>query len=80
MKLVFAGAPEFSVLPLKKILEEGYEVAAVVTQPDKPVGRKAIVTPTPLKVFARSRGIPVLVFPRSANISGNLKACAPISW
>ena len=53
MKLVFAGAPEFSVLPLKKILEEGYEVAAVVTQPDKPVGRKAIVTPTPLKVFAR---------------------------
>ena len=43
MKLVFAGAPEFSVLPLKKILEEGYEVAAVVTQPDKPVGRKAIV-------------------------------------
>ena len=74
MKLVFAGAPEFSVLPLKKILEEGYEVAAVVTQPDKPVGRKAIVTPTPLKVFARSRGIPVLDFPKIREHIGELES------
>ncbi len=64
MKIVYAGAPEFSVAPLKKLLEEGFCVAAVVTQPDKPVGRKAVMTPTPLSAFARGAGIPVYAFPK----------------
>lgn len=59
MKIVYAGTPEFAVEPLKRILDEGYEVVAVVTQEDKPVGRKNILTPPPVKRFALERGIPV---------------------
>lgn len=40
MKIVFMGTPDFSVGVLRRLVEDGYEVAAVVTQPDKPQGRK----------------------------------------
>lgn len=59
MKLIFMGTPEFAVPSLQKLLEAGHEVLAVFTQPDRPVGRKQIVTPPPVKVFAAERGIPV---------------------
>jgi len=59
MKLIFMGTPEFAIPPLKKLIEAGHEVLAVFTQPDRPVGRKQIVTPPPVKVFAAERGIPV---------------------
>lgn len=59
MKIVYAGTPEFAVEPLKQILNAGYEVVAVITQEDKPVGRKNIITPPPVKQFALERGIPV---------------------
>lgn len=60
MKLIFAGTPKFAVEPLKKILDEGFQVAAVLTQPDKPQGRKAIPLPSPVKAEALRRGIEVL--------------------
>ena len=60
MKLIFAGTPEFAVLPLKKIHEAGYEISAVLTQPDKPQGRKGTLTPSPVKIAAAALGIPVL--------------------
>lgn len=60
MKYVYAGAPAFSVPPLEKMLAAGFSVCAVLTRPDRPVGRKARLTPTPLKAFAESAGIPVL--------------------
>lgn len=59
-KIVFMGTPEFSVGVLKRIVADGYEVAAVVTQPDRPVGRKRVMTPPPVKVAAEELGIPVL--------------------
>ena len=59
-KLVFMGTPAFSVPILEGLLEEGYEVAAVVTQPDRPVGRKKIITPTPVKEAAVKHGLLVL--------------------
>ena len=59
MKLIFMGTPEFAVPSLKKLTETGHEVFAVFTQPDRPVGRKQIVTPPPVKVFAIEHGIPV---------------------
>ena len=62
MKIVYAGAPAFSVPPLRALREAGFAVAAVVTQPDKPAGRKAVLTPTPLKEYAQSAGIPVYDF------------------
>lgn len=58
-KIVFMGTPEFAVPCLENLLKEGYEVAAVVTQPDRPVGRKRVLTPTPVKAAALEHGIPV---------------------
>ena len=60
MKIVFAGTPLFAVKPLEKIIECGYEVVGAVVQPDKPQGRKGVLTPPPVKRFAVERGIPVL--------------------
>lgn len=58
-KIVFMGTPDFSVPVLKQIIQDGYEVIGVVTQPDRPVGRKKVMTPPPVKVEAERQGIPV---------------------
>jgi methionyl-tRNA formyltransferase len=58
-KIVFMGTPDFSVPVLQQILKDGYEVIGVVTQPDRPVGRKKVLTPPPVKVEAVKHGIPV---------------------
>jgi methionyl-tRNA formyltransferase len=58
-KIVFMGTPDFSVPVLKQIIGDGYEVIGVVTQPDRPVGRKKVLTPPPVKVEAEKQGIPV---------------------
>lgn len=60
MKIIFAGTPDFAVAPLKNIIENGFEVVGVITQTDKPQGRKGILTPPPVKQFALERGLPVL--------------------
>ncbi len=60
MKIVFAGTPDFAVIPLQNIIEAGFEVVGVVTQTDKPQGRKGILTPPPVKTVAQKYGIPVL--------------------
>lgn len=60
MKIVFMGTPDFAVTSLQKLLSDPfYEVAAVFTQPDKPVGRKRILTPPPVKAEALAHNIPV---------------------
>jgi methionyl-tRNA formyltransferase len=59
-RIVFMGTPEFAVPSLSALLEGGYRVAAVVTQPDRPKGRRRELTPPPVKVFALQRGLPVL--------------------
>nr|WP_309099314.1 methionyl-tRNA formyltransferase [Fredinandcohnia onubensis] len=59
-RIVFMGTPDFSVPVLRQIIEDGYEVVAVVTQPDRPVGRKRVLTPPPVKVEALKHNIPVL--------------------
>ena len=59
MRIVFMGTPDYAVKTLEAIIEAGHEVAAVFAQPDKPVGRKQILTPPPVKVCAQSYGIPV---------------------
>ncbi len=62
MKIIFAGSPEFAVPVLSKLLQCGKNVVAVITQPDKPVGRKKVLTPTPVKAFASEQNIPVYDF------------------
>lgn len=59
MRVVYMGTPDFAVAPLKALIENGHEVVGAFTQPDKPVGRKAILTPPPVKVVALENNIPV---------------------
>ena len=59
MNLIFMGTPEFAVPSLKALLAAGHHVQAVFTQPDKPVGRKQIITPPPVKVIAQEHSIPI---------------------
>lgn len=61
MRIVFMGTPEFAVESLKALVEGGYNVVGVVTQPDKPVGRhQETLQPPAVKVYAESVGLPVL--------------------
>jgi len=60
LKIVFFGTPEFAVPSLEMLIKEGYEVAAVVTQPDKPKGRGNKMSEPPVKEFALKYGINVL--------------------
>ena len=60
MKIVFAGTPEFAVAPLQAILDGGFSVVGVITQMDKPQGRKGILTPPPVKTLAEQYQIPVI--------------------
>ena len=64
MKIVYAGSPEYAVAPLKALVEGGRDVVAVITQPDRPTGRKRVLTSTPVKAYALSHGIPVLDYAR----------------
>ncbi|WOS41512.1 methionyl-tRNA formyltransferase [Xanthomonas rydalmerensis] len=59
MKLVFAGTPDFAV-PSLRAAAQRHEVVAVYTQPDRPAGRGRGLTPSPVKLEAVARGIPVL--------------------
>ena len=59
MKIVFMGTPDFSVPCLTALKNEGHDIAAVFTQPDKPVGRKQLLTPPPVKVKAAEMGIKI---------------------
>ena len=59
IKIVFMGTPDFAV-PIFKALADNYNVVAVVTQPDKLVGRKQILTPSPIKKASALYNIPVL--------------------
>lgn len=61
MRIVFMGTPEFAVESLRALVEGGYNVVGVVTQPDKPVGRhQETLQPPAVKVYAESVGLPVL--------------------
>lgn len=79
MRIVFMGTPDFAVPCLEKILADGHEVPAVFTQPDKPVGRHATLTPPPVKQLALSHGIPVYqpTKMRDGTVAAQLQALAP---
>src|SRR3989344_1406562 len=60
LKIIFMGTPEFAEVVLEKLsVSETYRPALVMTQPDKPVGRKQILTPPPVKILAERHSIPV---------------------
>lgn len=61
LRIVFMGTPEFAVETLRALVKNGYNVVAVVTQPDKPVGRHgSVLQPSAVKQYAVEQGLPVL--------------------
>lgn len=80
MRIVFFGTPEFAVPSLEALLGEGFDVAAVVTQPDRPQGRsRSRLVPPPVKIAAQEDEIPVLQpeRPREPAFIAQLKSLAP---
>ena len=59
MKIIFMGTPDFAAASLEALIDSRHEIQAVVTQPDKPKGRKGELTPSPVKVIAKREGIQV---------------------
>lgn len=59
MRIVFMGTPEFAVPSLQALVENGFDVVGVITQPDKPKGRGGKVQQSPVKEYALSKNLPV---------------------
>lgn len=59
MNIVFMGTPDFAVPCLKQIIKDKHNVSAVFTRADKPIGRKKVLTPPPVKIVAAENNIPV---------------------
>lgn len=59
LRIIFAGTPDFSVPPLRALIDSPHQVAAVYTQPDRPAGRGRKLAPSPVKEVAIEGGIPV---------------------
>ncbi|MBT9502198.1 MAG: methionyl-tRNA formyltransferase [Burkholderiaceae bacterium] len=68
-KLIFAGTPEFAAVALARLYAAGFEIALVLTQPDRPAGRGLKLLPSAVKQFALDHGIPVAQ-PRSLRLDG----------
>ena len=60
LRIVYMGTPDFAVLPLKKLVEAGYEIVGVVTNPDKPAGRGQQLQESAVKKYAREVGLKIL--------------------
>jgi methionyl-tRNA formyltransferase len=78
-RLIFMGTPQFALPSLEAILSAGEEVAAVVTQPDRPRGRGQVVSPSPVKELALAWNLPVLQPQRlkDPELLRGLRALAP---
>ena len=70
MKIVFMGTPEFAVPSLQRLIDDGYEIAAVVTQPDRKSGRGHKLMPPPVKLLAEKHGIRVIQFDKIKSEEG----------
>lgn len=76
-RIVFMGTPDFSVPVLKSLVNEGYNIVGVVTQPDRPKGRKKALTPPPVKVEAEKHQLPVLQPEKIRNEVADVLALKP---
>ncbi len=80
MRVLFWGTPDFATPPLRALLGEGFEVVAVVTPPDRAVGRsRSLLVPSPVKQIAIEESLPVLQpeRPRGEDFVGRVKALEP---
>ncbi len=79
MNLVFAGSSNFAVQTLDALVGAGHRVLAVLTQPDRPAGRRRRLTPTPVKAYGMAQGLPVMDPPtlRDPAVVAKLQQLAP---
>ena len=81
MNVVFMGTPDYAVRILRHLKEAGFNIKAVFTQPDKPVGRKQILTPSEVKIYAQKELLGVPVFTpntlKNEAVVAELKAFEP---
>lgn len=59
LKIIFLGNPGFALPSLEALVKENYQIVGVITSPDKPTGRKQIITPPPIKVLAEKNNLPI---------------------
>lgn len=79
MKIVFCGTPDFALPSLRMLVASHHEIVGVFVQPDRPVGRKAVLQPPPVKVLAQGNGLPVYQFEdvRKPDALAALRGLAP---
>ncbi|MDD5031889.1 MAG: methionyl-tRNA formyltransferase, partial [Patescibacteria group bacterium] len=78
IKIIFAGTPDFAVPGFKAILnDKNFKILSVITQPDKPTGRKQILTPSAIKIEAQKNNIPVWQPNKIAEIKEEIKKADP---
>jgi methionyl-tRNA formyltransferase len=77
MRIVFIGTPEFSVIILKGLINSGLKPVLVVTETDKPVGRKQIITPPPVKLLAQEYHIPIAQPEEISNLKSKILNLSP---
>lgn len=76
-KIVFFGTSDFAIPALEKLLTDNWQIAAIITQPDRPVGRKQITTPPPIKEFAENNNLTVWQPEKLANYKTQIANCKP---
>ncbi|GGF35736.1 methionyl-tRNA formyltransferase [Marmoricola endophyticus] len=79
MRVVFAGTPDVALPPLEALATSDHEVVGIVTRPDAPVGRKRVLTASPVAVRGEELGLPVLkpAHPRDPDFQARLRALEP---
>jgi len=77
LKIIFMGTPKFGAIILEKLADSRYKPILVVTETDKPVGRKKVLTPPPVKVVAEKYEIPVLQPEKIRNSESEIRNLKP---
>jgi methionyl-tRNA formyltransferase len=75
-KIIFAGTTEFG-LPALEMLRQNFDLVAIITQPDKPAGKKQVITPPPVKDWALKNNIPVMQPVKIADAAADIKNLEP---
>ncbi len=77
MRIVYAGSPALAIAPLKALRDNGFDVVAVFSQPARPIGRKKVLTETPVAQAAAEWGIPVYTPNSAGELAQALRETAP---
>ena len=77
IKSIFIGTPEFGAIVLDGVVNAGLKPALAITSQDKPVGRKQILTPPPVKIIAEKHGIPILQIEKMQDAKDKIQDISP---